>query len=462
MNLTQLTTNSDLVVKEYLAAIPAYQTVYLADGRPFTSDISTTGYHKIDMNNTAVTGTITPGTQSFITGELVVQTQGSNEIKGYFVETVGTGTGAVSYIYRVDPTEFNTTDAIVGQTGGSSIAPSAVTAPLHWMVWSPLANEYTTTGGTFPDGGSNLGCLYNGRLFLNSMLNPNQWFCSRQGYPCDFDLSLAGEDAGAAQNSQTTSAGLVGDVITAFMPFKDVYLGFGCASEIWAMVGDPGSGGSIRLITEETGVFGPNSWCKDNVGNVYIVGLDGFYKIEHNAMTYSGTATGAMIGAGVIDNISMRLTPGLFQSLQLNRRTDKVVMGFDKKRNLVHVAVSMQDGTWSVCWVYDISTDSIWPDIFTVGQIPSSYLYLDANKGGDRGLKVGCYDGYIREFDPTIKNDDGDIIESAWFAAPINLEKDRRYPEDEYPHKDDRPEPWYHLAQRSYEDNQFLPRVDEE
>ena len=62
MNLTQLTTNSDLVVKEYLAAIPAYQTVYLADGRPFTSDISTTGYHKIDMNNTAVTGTITPAT----------------------------------------------------------------------------------------------------------------------------------------------------------------------------------------------------------------------------------------------------------------------------------------------------------------------------------------------------------------------------------------------------------------
>jgi hypothetical protein len=424
VDLTQLTTDGDLVIKGYLATVPAYQTVYLADGRPDTDDIHTSGYHKIDMVGTAVTGpiTLTSPPHPFVLGELVIQT--GSGTKGYFMETVGSGSSAVSYIYRVDPTDFDGTNPIVGQTGGSSIAPSAIVAPPHWMLWTPLANEFSPdeAGGHFPDGGSNIGALYNGRIFLNSLVNPNQWFCSRQGFPCDWDTSLAGDDAGAAQSSQTTQAGLVGDAITAFMPFKDVYLGFGCASQIWTLVGDPGSGGSIRLITDETGVFGPRSWCKDSVGNVYVVGLDGFYKIEHNAMTYGGTATGAMVGGGAIDNVSLRLVPGLFKSIALNRKTDKVVMGFDKVRNLVHVAVSMQDGAWSVCWVYDVSTDSIWPDTFGTGLVPSSYLYFDAGKADERGLKVGCYDGYIREFNTTAKDDDGNIIGSSWLAAPINIE----------------------------------------
>lgn len=396
-------TSGDLSTKGYIAVVPAYQSIYLADGRPYDADITASGYHKLDMVNTSLVGS---PSGDFTAGEVV--TQATSEAEGIFIETVGSGATAKNLVYRTSTEEFDTTNVVTGADSSETLTPSAVNAPPHWLNWILKANDWSDDGGSFPDAGSNIMCLYNGRIVMNSMNSPHQWFCTRQGYPTDLDISLAGDDAQAAQNDQTTQAGLVGDAITAFIPFKDIYLGFGCANSIWVLVGDPSSG-IIRNVTEETGVFGPKSWCRDNEGNIYTVGTDGFYKIP----------AGTMVGNGLIDNISLRLTPGLFESLGLNRRTDRVVLGFDKKKSEVHISISMQDGTWACNFIYNTLADAIYPDEYNLDHIPASYLYLNSYKDSERDLIFGCYDGYIRKFDEDTKNDDGETINSHYLAGPI-------------------------------------------
>lgn len=62
MALTALTladnnfTVGDLDTSGQVAMCPAYQKVYFADGRPYDSDISKSGYHKLDMINTRLVG----------------------------------------------------------------------------------------------------------------------------------------------------------------------------------------------------------------------------------------------------------------------------------------------------------------------------------------------------------------------------------------------------------------------
>jgi hypothetical protein len=493
-------TSGDISPKGYVVVIPAYQTVYFADGRPYNSDISESGYHKLDMIRTSLVGA---ASGEFIPGE--VFTQETSEAAGIFYETVGTGATAKHLVYRTTTTEFDTTNEITGDISGSTLTPTSVKAPPQWLNWilkgsipdsfdyegtadsanstnitdANLIDIYTvedeivdyyvyitggtgsrsyaqitaynevtgaitvadwlnssgeaggydpeadsifgisteapSSGGSFPDGGSTIGCLYNGRIFINSVFNPNQWYAFKQRDPLNLDTSLAGESIDAAQSSQTCQAGLVGDALISFIPFKDVYLGFGCANSIWSLNGDPGStGGYLRNITEETGLFSPDSWCRDNKGNVYIVGLDGFYKLPASLMTDNGE----------LDNISLRLTPGLFKSLSLNRLTDKVVLGFDKVRNIINVSITMFDGSWGTNFAYDVSNDAILPQVYQLGRMASDYLYFNSNIEENRNLLVGCYDGYIRYFDDDIKSDINDedeeeAIVSKWFAGPI-------------------------------------------
>ena len=95
-----------------------------------------------------------------------------------------------------------------------------------------VSAEFLHTDGVFPDGGSNIMALSFGRIFLNSMFHPHQWFATRIGNP--LDLLLAEDDVASAVNSQATGkAGIVGDQITAIIPHKDNMAIFGCLNKMF-------------------------------------------------------------------------------------------------------------------------------------------------------------------------------------------------------------------------------------
>jgi len=298
------------------------------------------------------------------------------------------GAGLLHLVYRTTTTEFNATNQITGSAHSYQMTPSAVTAPPHWLPWG-------LTDGDFPDGGSNIGCLCFGRIFLNSTINPHHWYCSRVGDPLDFDNSQ--DDIAASTYSQSAKAGEVGNPITAMISYKDHYLIWGCANEVWLLQSDPLMGGVNRCISRTTGVFSPTSYCWDDKNNLYFLGTDGIYKLSAEAI----------INASPPENITKDDNPKLVSALGLNRRTDRVAMAYDKKRYGIKVSVTQQDGTWAVAWWMDLRTGGLFPETYPSGQDAASLYYFDSYKDSERALLIGGYNGYIYKEDEAQKSDDG-------------------------------------------------------
>jgi hypothetical protein len=212
------------------------------------------------------------------------------------------------------------------------------------------------------------------------------------------------DDVAAATSSQNSRAGEVGDVITAMISYKDHYLIWGCLNEIWCLRSDPLQGGVNTCLSKATGIFSPTSYCWDDKNNLYFLGTDGIYQLSASAILKGHPP----------QNMTKSRLPKLVTDLQLNRKTDRVTMAFDKQRYGIEISISQLDGTWGVCFWYDIRTKGIFPDVFPTGTVnPSCLFYFDAVKASERGLLIGGYDGFIRKFDKTVKNDDDtETIES--------------------------------------------------
>jgi hypothetical protein len=182
----------------------------------------------------------------------------------------------------------------------------------------------------------------------------------------------------------------------AMIPYKDIYLIWGCANEMWLLQGDPLMGGVNRCLSKATGIFSPTSYCWDDKNNLYFLGNDGVYALSSDAIVSAQPPT----------NITIDRNPKLVTSLQLNRRTDRVAMGYDKKRYGILISVTQQDGQWATSWWLDLRTNGLFPMQWQSGHDAASMHYFDAYDDASRGLLLGGYDGYIRMEDETAKNDE--------------------------------------------------------
>lgn len=323
-----------------------------------------------------------------------------------FLSTLGS-VNSVTVTESMGTTTSVTTKIL--QTGFTTI-----TAPPHWLTWKPVASwvdpedsgTFVTNPGLMPDGGSNIGWLAFGRIFLNSMQNPHQWFCTRVNDPLDFDSSQT--DIGAATTSQNQpKAGQVGQPIVAGVGYKDYYTVFGCTTSVFVMRGDPLANSINTRISESTGFFSPDSWCWDDQNNLYFLGNDGLYVLTSDAIQSAQPPL----------NITKDRMPKLISSIGLNRRTDRVAMEYDKQRYGIQVSVSQKDGAWSTLFWLDLRTGGVFPDSFPTGQIPASMLFYDSYKTTERGLLMAGYDGYIYKLDNDQKDDSGSNTIVSFFCT---------------------------------------------
>jgi len=379
-----------LVTGGYLMMVPAFQSFWFADGRKRADGC----YHKLNFNNDKLTG-VAAGT--FSRGETVLQdTSGAI---GIFDESIGND----HYVYRTEVTAFDTTHVITGQISGATVTPTAVGYPPHWTAWTTrqLSSPATGTGtiedatNYLPIGGSNIGCLFSGRIVMNLIQNPNQWFAMRHQDPQDGLVSQS--DAGTPVSSQTSKLGIVGDAICAMVPFLDHYMYFGCLDETWIMRGDP-SQNNITNSSRKVGFFGPDAWTFDEKGNLFFLSMDGFYMFEAGS-GFSGEPP---------VNLTYKRVPNLVKSLGLNRRTDRVVMEYDKDRYGIAVEITQFDGNYGTKFFWDLRLNALLPESHANSDhYASSLYYYNSRKSTTRGLLMGCQDGYIRKYDSTAKNDEG-------------------------------------------------------
>jgi hypothetical protein len=100
--------------------------------------------------------------------------------------------------------------------------------------------------------------------------------------------------------------------------------------------------------------------------------------------------------------------PNLVTALGLNRRTDRVVMEYDKDRYGINVIITQMDGLYGTAWFWDLRLNSLNPDSFTkADHYPASAYYYDSRVSSTRGMLMGCQDGFVRKFDDDEKNDEG-------------------------------------------------------
>ena len=394
----------DLVTSYYLAKVTAFQAVWYADGRKRADGC----FHKLNFQNDVLAGV---ATGTFSRGETV--TQATSGAEGIFDESIGN----LHMIYRTETTAFDTTHKITGGTSSAYVTPSAVTYPPYWTAWTtrtltePAAGTGTISNSTnyLPVGGSNIGCLFNGRLLINSIQNPNQWTASRHRDPQDFQVSQS--DVGTPVSSQTGKLGVVGDQITAMVPFLDHYMYFGCLDEIFVMRGDPGYDAHITNTSRKVGMFGPEAWAFDEKGNLFFLSMDGFYFLPA-AAGFSG---------GQPENLTYKRLPNLVSAIGLNRRTDRVCMAYDKDRYGINVSITLMDGTYGIAFFWDLRLNALFPDTYNDSDhFPSAMYYYNSRKAATRGLLMGCNDGYVAKYDDTELSDrDSNAIDSYCTLGPF-------------------------------------------
>lgn len=387
--MTELDTSGYTIdTTDQLNIFEGYQKVFVVNGTILgVADFVNT---KI---NTADAGTVVCHRGNILTGgtseaEMIVD----------YVDGITDDAAMNVYGYRTTDETFENGETVTGTNNDGDTISFALSAaetsgPL-WYQWTPFGND-TDTYGSMPDV-AYLGCLYRGRVVLSgNPTYPHQWYMSRQANP--WDWGYVANDAQSPVAGANADAGEIGDIVRALIPYKDDYIIFGCATSMWVLRGDPAAGGSLDELDLTVGIFGANSWCFDNEGNLYFWGTGGIYKLPR--------------GFGPIENLTSLVLPKVSEDVvgstdSLAPSTHRITMGYDRKRMGILMSVTeLADGS-NKNFFYDLRTEGFYPETYPDECGVYSLFYYAANDEDYRELLIGTTDGYIRKFDESDTNDD--------------------------------------------------------
>lgn len=274
-------------------------------------------------------------------------------------------------------------------------------------VSSAAATTWSASSGTIPAGGT-LICLFNGRLVVAGFKDdPQNYAMSAVDDARDFDFSpTALTDTMAVAGNNTQGAGLVGDIITSLMPYRDDTMLFGCANSIYRMNGDPAAGGVITLVSNQTGVAWGRPFCLSPEGVMYFVGSrGGIYKIDPLQ--------------GVPQRLTAMVLDERFADLDMDDNLFR--LAWDDRAIGVRIYITPKDGSSTTHYFYDLRNEAWWPFTYTDDDHnPLSVHVLDGYSSAERVVLLGGQDGYIRKEDVDATTDDGEPIESEVWLGPMS------------------------------------------
>lgn len=283
----------------------------------------------------------------------------------------------------------------------------------NWKYYDPALNSvlpWTASAGALPvDSAGNkprLIATWRGRTVLSGLLKDGQnWFMSAVGDPTNFDYSPLSQTPTQAVAGNNSNLGLIGDMITALVPYTDDVMICGGDHTIWQFTGDPMDGGQIDLVSDAIGFAWGEAWCKDPYGNIYFVSnRTGIYTMR------PGQAP-------------QRVSQQIEQLLHdINTGTHTIRLIWDDRFQGLHVFVTSTAGPADdTHFFWEARTGAWWTDTFAnPNHNPLCCCTFDGNLPGDRVPLIGSWDGFIRFLDPAATKDDGWDIESAVVIGPLN------------------------------------------
>lgn len=282
----------------------------------------------------------------------------------------------------------------------------------NWVYYDPSDNtvkRWAPSAGSLPVDSSNntprLICTWRGRMVLSGLIkDPQNWFMSAVSDPTNFDYGPQDVTPTQAVAGNNSPLGLVGDVVTALIPYSDDVLVFGGDHTIYFMNGDPMAGGQLDLVSDSIGIAWGNAWCKDPYGSLYFMSnKTGIYTLQPGQAPV---------------RISQQIEQLLFD---IDTGLSGVRFVWDDRYQGLHVFVTplVTYGT-STHFFFEQRTGAWWTDTFdNPKHSPLACCTFDGNLPGDRLAILGSWDGYVRAFDPDATDDDGTPIASAVLIGPL-------------------------------------------
>lgn len=251
-------------------------------------------------------------------------------------------------------------------------------------------NALVATAGVVPNP-VQLCCEWRSRLVTAT---GTQVIMSRINVPTDWDTSQIAVDPGSAVDlSEQQQAGLIGTIpspITALMPAGNQVLAFGCVDSVWAMVGDPGAGGTIVNLNRGSGVFGANAWCRDDAGNLFWANNSGLF---------------VWTGNGLPVNLSFNQYNQFFQNI--DGSNDTVTLQFDPKFWYIYIFVQPNNGSAGTHLTVDLrqwqatGQAGFWPIQLPAQVGPYCSTFVNGGNTAQRSIVMGGGTGGLFTFNTT-------------------------------------------------------------
>lgn len=287
---------------------------------------------------------------------------------------------------------------------------------LNYTKYDPATNTVTTwvaSAGTLPIGTDSatarLICTWRGRTVLSGLItDPQNWFMSAVSDPDNFDYAPANRTPSQAIAGSNAPQGLIGDVVTALIPYTDDILVVGGDHSIYMMQGDPMAGGQISLISDRIGIAFGEAWVKDGVGNLYFV--------SNRLGIYS------LIPGQQPQRISQQIDSTL---IDIDTGSNSIRMTWDDVWQGFHVFVTPTAASAATThFFYETRTGAWWTDTFSnPNHNPLATCQFDGNNPEDRVVVIGSWDGVVRFLDREATTDDGRIIIGNVIIGPIDTEQ---------------------------------------
>jgi hypothetical protein len=270
---------------------------------------------------------------------------------------------------------------------------------LNYWVYDPLDTEVSANGsvkklrcdsvGNIPQR-CRLVELWHGRLVLaRDPADPGRWSMSAINDPNNWDYFPTIPSALQACSSTNTRAGRVPDIINTVVVYSDDLLLFGGDRTIYQLTGDPMAGGSLDLVTDETGMAFGRPYCKDPQGTLWFFGSTGglFYMVP-----------GQRPQRASVNRVEKSL-----RSIDLG--ANYVQLQWNPIDEGVHIFVipfGAPSGTLVDHWFYEVSTDAWHKDRFGLANNdniqPCASVRMDGDLYNDRTLLIGGEDGRVRRW----------------------------------------------------------------
>lgn len=272
----------------------------------------------------------------------------------------------------------------------------------------------TASTGTVGGGSTSLYFLianWRGRIVLAGDANsPQAYYMSRAGVPNDWNY--AATDSAEAFAGQLGKAGLIGEPITALIPFSDDLIKMGCSHSMWMLQGDPADGGTITLVSNDMGIVGKDAWCVDPAGTLWFVATGGLFSVRPAWEFYRPPE------AVSLHSVNQNFTG-------LDPAKNKVTLVFDADLHYLHIFVSPLTGAAGTHLTMDARSvgqegpPGFWPQQFPAVAGPSAAcLFFGDGNPNNRVILFGGFDGYIRSFNDNSLDDDGSTIAASVTMGP--------------------------------------------